>query len=207
MSNGDSVGNLSTGLHDMINADSNPFHPLCLDVSAGRADLAGCSYIASRMVSAKDGRAVIYLTEAAQPEHLYKFVGPAPQAGALAHGTLYVASLGDEGHGRWLPLVFARYGLSARDGYACAEAILADAADAARRAGASAIAGLFAPQVRVDGGHLLLCEQTGPALIWREALGDAASLSFAWRGMRDPDVFDTNFHFRGDSRTAVSLRA
>jgi hypothetical protein len=207
MSNGDSVGNISTGLSDMINADSNPFHPLRLDRSAGRADLAGCSYIASRMANAKDGRAVVYLTEAAQPEHLYKFVGPAPQAGALAHGTLYVASLGAEGHGRWLPLVFARYGLSARDGYACAEAILADAADAARRAGASAIRGLFAPQTRADGGYLMLCDKAGPALTWREALGDAASLSFAWHGAHDPEAIDTNIHLRYDSRTAASLCA
>ncbi|HEY9193335.1 MAG TPA: alkaline phosphatase PhoX [Methyloversatilis sp.] len=190
----------------MIDADSNPFHPLCLDDIAGRADLAGCRYIASRKVTAKDGRAVVYLTEAAQPEHLYKFVGPAPQCGALAHGTLYVASLGEEGHGRWLPLVLARHGLSVRDGYASAEAILAYAAAAARRAGASAISGLFAPQACADGGYLMLCDKAGPALIWREALGDAASLTFVWHGAHDPAEVDTNIHFRYDSRTTASLR-
>lgn len=189
----------------MSNADSNPFHPLFVDDIAGRADLAGCHYIASRSVTAKDGRAVVYLTEAAQPEHLYKFVGPAPQCGALAHGTLYVASLGEEGHGRWLPLVFAHYGLSAHDGYASAEAILAYAAAAARRAGASVIAGLFAPQARVDGGYLMLCDQAGPALTWREALGDAASLSFVWHGAHDPKVIDTKIHLPCESRTVASV--
>ena len=191
----------------MINAASNPFNPLRLDGPAGRADLAGCQYIASRSVAAKDGRAVVYLSEAEQPEHLYKFVGPASQCGALAHGTLYVASLGDQGHGRWLPLVHARHGLSVRDGYASAEAILASAAAAARRAGASAIRGLFAPQARAGGGYLMLCDQAGPALIWREALGDAASLTFAWHGAHEPEAIDTNIHFRYDSRTVASLQA
>lgn len=187
-------------------AQSGPLHPLHLDHHTDRARLAGVCYLASKALLAKDGRAVVYLTEAAQPEHLYKFVGPSQYGGALSLGTLYAACLGPAGHGRWLPLVLARHGLSHRDGYHSAEAILADAADAARRAGASLIERLFAPQARVDGGHLLLCDHVGPALVWREALGDAASLSFAWQGAREGLLHDTDIHHRPRPAAAAPLR-
>ncbi len=183
------------------------FHPLAVDPGTGLAELAGCLYLASQSLQAKDGRSVIYLTEAATPEHLYKFIGPVQQGGALQHGTLYVAALGDEGHGRWLPLVFARHGLSVRDGYRSAQDILADAADAARRAGATRIPGMFAPRARGYGGFLLLCDHANPALVWREAMGDVASLSFAWQGSFERVLSDTKVHFPLAGRSAEPLRS
>mgnify|MGYP006189923263 CR=1 FL=1 len=118
----------------MTELHADPLHPLVLDADTGVAELAGVRYLASQPVQAKDGRTVLYLTEASRPMHLFKFVGPATSSGALPHGTLYVASLGAdgacEGHGRWLPLVLARHGLSVRDGYDSLQAILADPAGA-----------------------------------------------------------------------------
>jgi hypothetical protein len=186
-------------------AATDPLHPLHLDAATANATLAGVAYLSSIPLKAKDGRTVVYLTETSQPEHLYKFVGPLEHGGAQPHGTLYVASLGAAGHGRWLPLVLARYGLSHRDGYCSAEAILADASDAARRAGATRIAGLFAPQARPGGGHLLLCDHVGPALVWREALGDAASLSFAWDGAQAHGCIATNLHLPRESGLAEQI--
>lgn len=159
-----------------------PLHPLHLDSTGRHAVLAGVTYLASAPLRAKDGRKVLYLTEAAQPEHVYKFIGPLPDGGALQHGALYVARLGDAGHGRWLPLVPARQGFLLWDAQLNVADVLARPADAARRAGASRIDALFCVQARADGGQLLLCDRAGPALVWREALGDAASLSFAWQG-------------------------
>jgi hypothetical protein len=78
-----------------------PLHPLKLDPTGRLAELAGVAYLASVPLRAKDGRQVLYLTEAAQPEHVYKFIGPLPDGGALQHGALYVARLGEAGHGRW----------------------------------------------------------------------------------------------------------
>ena len=166
----------------MTDVHTDSLYPLILDADTGIAALAGVRYLASQSLTAKDGRTALYLTESSRPMHLFKFVGPAASSGALPHGTLYVASLGSEGHGRWLPLVLARHGLSVRDGYDSLQAILADPADAAHRAGASRIDALFAPQARSDGGVLLQCDQATPALAWREALGDASSLSFSWSG-------------------------
>ena len=159
-----------------------PLHPLKLDPAGQVAELAGVAYLASAPLRAKDGRNVLYLTEAAQPEHVYKFIGPLPDGGALQHGALYVARLGEAGHGRWLPLVPARQGFLLWDAQLNVADVLARPADAARRAGASRIDALFCVQARADGGQLLLCDRAGPALVWREALGDAASLSFAWQG-------------------------
>ncbi|MBU1848490.1 MAG: PhoX family protein [Gammaproteobacteria bacterium] len=186
-------------------AATDPLYPLHLDAATANATLAGVAYLSSIPLKAKDGRTVVYLTETSQPEHLYKFVGPLEHGGAQPHGTLYVASLGAAGHGRWLPLVLARYGLSHRDGYCSAKAILADASDAARRAGATRIAGLFAPQARPGGGHLLLCDHVGPALVWREALGDAASLSFAWDGAQAHGCIATNLHLPRESGLAEQI--
>ena len=194
----------------MTDLHADPLHPLVLDADTGVAELAGVRYLASQPVQAKDGRTVLYLTEASRPMHLFKFVGPAASSGALPHGTLYVASLGAdgacEGHGRWLPLVLARHGLSVRDGYDSLQAILADPADAASRAGASHIEGLFAPQARSEGGALLLCDRATPALAWREALGDAASLSFGWHGTAAAERVDTNLHLQRFGSTAARLR-
>ncbi|MDP2869312.1 alkaline phosphatase PhoX [Methyloversatilis sp.] len=194
----------------MTELHADPLHPLMLDPDTGVAELAGVRYLASQPVQAKDGRTVLYLTEASRPMHLFKFVGPAASSGALPHGTLYVASLGadgsGEGHGRWLPLVLARHGLSVRDGYESLQAILADPADAACRAGASRIEGLFAPQARSEGGALLLCDRATPALNWREALGDAASLSFAWHGRALVEVIDTKLHHQRIGSAAARLR-
>ena len=194
----------------MTELHADPLHPLVLDAETGVAELAGVHYLASRPLCAKDGRTVLYLTEASRPMHLFKFVGPATCNGALPHGTLYVASLGadgaDEGHGRWLPLVLARHGLSARDGYDSLQAILADPADAASRAGASRIEGLFAAQARGDGGALLLCDCATPALAWREALGDAASLSFAWHGGAAAQCAATNIHLQRNGSPVARLR-
>lgn len=159
-----------------------PLHPLKLDPTRRLAELAGVAYLASVPLRAKDGRQVLYLTEAAQPEHVYKFIGPLPDGGALQHGALYVARLGEAGHGRWLPLVPARQGFLLWDAQLNVADVLARPADAARRAGASRIDALFCVQARADGGQLLLCDRAGAALVWREALGDAASLSFAWQG-------------------------
>lgn len=159
-----------------------PLHPLHLDPTGRHAVLTGVTYLASAPLQAKDGRCVLYLTEAAQPEHVYKFIGPLPDGGALQHGALYVARLGDAGHGRWLPLVPARQGFLLWDAQLNVADVLARPADAARRAGASRIDALFCVQARADGGQLLLCDHAGAALVWREALGDAASLSFAWQG-------------------------
>ncbi|PZU52287.1 MAG: hypothetical protein DI561_13315 [Thauera sp.] len=161
-----------------------PLHPLRLDPTGRHAVLAGVSYLASTPLQAKDGRCVLYLTEAAQPEHVYKFIGPLPDGGALQHGALYVARVGDGGHGRWLPLVPARQGFLLWDAQLNVADVLARPADAARRVGASRIDALFCVQARADGGQLLLCDHAGAALVWREALGDAASLSFAWQGAR-----------------------
>jgi len=176
---GDSVGIVSTQDPTMTVA---PLHPLHLDPTGRHAVLAGVTYLASAPLQAKDGRCVLYLTEAAQPEHVYKFIGPLPDGGALQHGALYVARLGDAGHGRWLPLVPARQGFLLWDAQLNVADVLARPADAARRAGASRIDALFCVQARADGGQLLLCDHAGAALVWREALGDAASLSFAWQG-------------------------
>ncbi|MCQ9379848.1 alkaline phosphatase PhoX [Methyloversatilis sp. XJ19-49] len=194
----------------MTELHADPLHPLVLDADTGVAELAGVRYLASQPVQAKDGRTVLYLTEASRPMHLFKFVGPAASSGALPHGTLYVASLGGdgtcEGHGRWLPLVLARHGLSVRDGYDSLQAILADPADAACRAGASRIEGLFAPHARNDGGVLLQCDHATPALAWREALGDAASLSFAWHSAAAEESVATNLHLQRIGSAAARLR-
>jgi hypothetical protein len=194
----------------MTELHADPLHPLVLDADTGVAELAGVRYLASQPVKAKDGRTVLYLTEASRPMHLFKFVGPAASSGALPHGTLYVASLGTDGacagHGRWLPLVLARHGLSVRDGYESLQAILADPADAASRAGASHIEGLFAPQARNDGGVLLQCDHATPALVWREALGDAASLSFAWHCAAAAESVATNLHLQRIGSAAARLR-
>jgi len=173
-------------------------HPLCLDVDAGLAELAGIRYLASRQLQAKDGRSVLYLTEATDPRHLYKFVGSAQQGDALSYGTLYIAALGAEGHGRWLRLPFVRQGLSAT-------AVFADSLEAARHAGASRFDGLFAPQARADGGLLLLCDRATPSLSWREALGDAASLSFSWQGASCGIAPVTNVHHRPERPAAEPL--
>lgn len=157
-------------------------HPLRLDPTGQHARLAGVAYLTSAPLRAKDGRAVVYLTEAAQPEHVYKFIGPLPDGSALQHGALYVARLGEAGHGRWLPLVPARQGFLLWDAQLNAADVLAAPAEAARRVGATRIETLFCVQARADGGQLLLCDRAGPALVWREALGDAASLSFACLG-------------------------
>jgi hypothetical protein len=194
----------------MIPVRPDPLFPLTHDADTGSAELASVRYLASQLLQAKDGRVVLYLTEASQPAHLFKFVGPALASGALPHGTLYVASLGvrdeGQGHGRWLPLVLARHGLSARDGFDSLQAILADPVDAAQRAGASRIDGLFAPQASHDGGRLLLCGHAVPALVWREALGDAASLSFAWQDTGIAESVDTNLHLHRSGNPAAHLR-
>jgi len=194
----------------MTELHADPLHPLVFSADTGVAELAGVRYLASQPVQAKDGRTVLYLTEASRPMHLFKFVGPAACSGALPHGTLYVASLGadgaGEGHGRWLPLVLARHGLSVRDGYDSLQAILADPADAACRAGASHIEGLFAPHARNEGGALLLCNHATPALAWREALGDAASLSFAWHSAAAAEGAATNLHLQRIGSAAARLR-
>jgi hypothetical protein len=184
-------------------AHHDPLHPLRVEPHTGLAELAGIRYLASRQVSARDGRAVLYLTEARGPEHLYKFVGPAQHCGALSHGILYAASFGDEGHGRWLPLVLARHGLSPRDGYDSEQAILANARDAARCAGATSIQGLFVPQARRDGGRLVLSDQATQPLIWRESMGDAASLSFTWQDEAPSCRRETNLHHRPSSGQAM----
>lgn len=159
-----------------------PPNPLKLDPTGQQAELAGVAYLVSAPLRAKDGRNVLYLTEATQPEHVYKFIGSLLDDGPLQHGALYVARLGDGGHGCWLPLVPARQGFLPWDAQLNVIDVLARPVDAARRAGASRIDGLFCVQARGDGGQLLLCDRAGPALVWREALGDAASLSFAWQG-------------------------
>lgn len=157
-------------------------HPLHISPDGRHAELAGVSYFSSGVLQAKDGRSVVYLTEAPQSRHLFKYIGALPDGEARGHGALYVARLGAQGHGRWLPLLPARQGFLLWDAQLNAGDVLASPSEAALRAGATRFDDLFGLSVRADGGQLSRCGHAGPALVWREALSDAASLSFAWSG-------------------------
>lgn len=161
---------------------SNALHPLCLDRDAGRAELAGFVYLASEVLRTKDGRVAVYLTEAAQPEHVYKFVGPALVSTRPGNGTLYAACFGDDGHGRWISLTPSWPVLHPWEAAPASGRELSRPHERARRAGASTIAGLFSVRARQSGGSLLLCDRPGEARAWREALADVGSLSFVWQG-------------------------
>lgn len=185
---------------------SAALHPLELDSNGRHARLAGVTYLAGGLLRARDGRGVVHLTEAERPRHVYKFIGPLPDSGALQYGALYVARFGDNGHGHWLPLVPARQGFLLWDPQLKVGEVLADPAAAARRVGATPLDGLFSVQSRPDGGQLLLCGHAGPARVWREAMGDVASLTFGWQGGLLPsDERQAALHVR--ARPALQLLA
>ena len=159
-----------------------PHSPALFLHDNGLAQLAGVDYLCAAPVPAKDGRIAVYMIDAQRREQLYKYVIQDSAEGCPGEGVLYAACFGPAGHGRWLPLVLAPHGFSIRDGYIDAADLLARAGEAAAQAGATRIPNLFALNLRNGGGELQLCGHVSFAIAWREALADAASLTFSWSG-------------------------
>jgi secreted PhoX family phosphatase len=90
-------------------------------------------------------RAVVYATEDAAFEYLYKFVsqgrmapgGAAANRELLDHGTLYVAQFEPGGRGRWLPMVQGQGPLTAAQGFADTAEVLIKARQASDALGAT----------------------------------------------------------------------
>lgn len=83
------------------------------------------------VITARDGRAVVYSGDDANNEHLYKFIAEKP--GSLETGTLYVA---DTVSGRWLPLSWAKQKIL-REHFKDQTEVLVRAREAARLLGAT----------------------------------------------------------------------
>jgi secreted PhoX family phosphatase len=111
-----------------------------------RTALGRFKHESATTVLAADGRAVVYMGDDQQFEYFYKFVSrgrfdaqrPAANRDLLDDGTLYVARLGDDGRGEWLPLVHgAHRELTAERGFVSQADVLLRCREAADRLGAT----------------------------------------------------------------------
>jgi secreted PhoX family phosphatase len=154
----------------------------------------------------RDQRAVVYLSDGAAFEYVYKFVSRdaagKSNAGLLDEGTLYVARFEADGSGRWMPLLAGQGPLLPAAGFADAAEVLIKARQAADALGATrmdravsvavspggavalALAGHAARGTPagppVDGANPRANNSMGHLLSWQEA-GDADATAFNWR--------------------------
>ncbi len=88
----------------IVEVDPNNFDNNKKQISLGRFAHEGAT-----VVTAKDGRAVVYMGDDAKDEHFYKFISSKP--GSLDDGTLYVANVEK---GEWIPLTLRHEKLKGR---------------------------------------------------------------------------------------------
>lgn len=102
----------------------DPYNPQSQPVK--RTALGRFSHEGACVVSAKDGRAVVYLGDDRVFEYIYKFVSRDAwnrgdrnaNSGILDHGTLYVAKFHDDGTGEWIELTHGKGKLTTAAGFA-----------------------------------------------------------------------------------------
>lgn len=200
----------------------NPQQPPVKRTSLGRFKHEGAT-----VTLAKDGRVVVYMGDDERFEYIYKFVSDGRyQAGdrtantdLLDRGTLYVASFGDDGKGRWLPLrhgeKYPQGSLTADNGFADQGEIAIRCRQAADIAGATKMDRPEWIAVHPLSGEVYVTltnnskrDQStltaanprpdnvfGHILRWREAGHDAAATTFEWdifAQCGDSDLSDAN---------------
>lgn len=165
-------------------------------------------------VTESHGVVVAYSGDDENLEYVYKFVGARPWrqvrasgASPLDEGTLYVAKFGEDGTGRWLPLVHGHGALTSANGFADQADVLLRTREAADALGATPLhrpewvsvdehtrevyvtltngSGTSkAPQAPANGNLAVNGGRSsnpfGHVLRWREAKGDNRALTFSW---------------------------
>ena len=124
----------------------DPMDPTSTPVK--RTALGRAAHEGAWVATTRDARAVVYSSEDARFEYLYKFVSRdriAPAGNGLSvsqanrelldHGTLYVARFDADGSGRWLPLVHGQGPLTAANGFADQGEVVIKARQASDRLG------------------------------------------------------------------------
>ncbi len=186
----------------------DPWHPDKPPVK--RTALGRIKHEGAFVSLAKDGRVVVYMGDDERFEYIYKFVSrdrydPKRLAAGelLDQGTLYVARFGEDGQGRWLPLVQGQGGLTPENGFPDQATVLVRTRQAADVAGATKMDRPEWIAVHPRSGEVYCsltnnskrgtpevpglgaanprpANQFGHIVRWRERGGDAAAGEFEW---------------------------
>lgn len=179
------------------------------DMPVKRTALGRIKHEGAFVTLARDRRVVVYMGDDERFEYIYKFVSTRPYvkgestAGLLDEGVLFVARFGEDGTGRWMPLVHGRDGLTEANGFADQAAVLVRTRQAADTVKATRMDRPEWIAVHPQTGEVY-CAMTnnakrggietpglnaanprpenlfGHILRWRESGGDAAAETLSW---------------------------
>lgn len=121
----------------------DPYDPTSVPIK--RTAMGRYSRECATVFVADNGQMAVYSGDDTRGEYIYKFVPHARFDKAtttkkntiLDEGILYVAAFNEDGTGKWLPLIFGRHGLTARNGFTSQADVVVNARAAADVLGAT----------------------------------------------------------------------